>query len=207
MHDPKTQLAALIASRICHDLISPVGAISNGLELVALSDGGTNTPELDLISDSVDNANARIRYFRVAYGAANDTAMMKAADVRTILEGVNKGGRIRVVWAQDEDCSRSEAQLAFLGLQCVETALSRGGDITVSLAPQRIEIIARAERFSIDESTWGVIADPARLSGAPEGKIPLAPAQVQFALLPLLAADKGRQPSMSHDEASLTLVI
>lgn len=207
MHDPKTQLAALIASRICHDLISPVGAISNGLELVALSDGGTNTPELDLISDSVDNANARIRYFRVAYGAANDTAIMKATEVQAILNGVNKGGRIQVDWANDADCSRSETQLAFLGLQCVETALSRGGMITVSLAPQRIEIVARAERLSIDPATWGVIAEPALLDGAPSGKIPLAPAQVQFGLLPLLAADRGRKPSMSHDETTLTLVI
>jgi histidine phosphotransferase ChpT len=64
-----TEIAALIASRICHDLISPIGAIGNGMELMALSSGQEqSSPELDLISQSVENANARIRFFRIAYG-------------------------------------------------------------------------------------------------------------------------------------------
>ena len=49
-----TEIAALIASRICHDLISPIGAIGNGMELMALSSGQEqSSPELDLISQSV----------------------------------------------------------------------------------------------------------------------------------------------------------
>ena len=62
-------LAALVGSRICHDLISPIGAINNGLELLGMS-GDMSGPELELISDSVANANARIRFFRIAFGAA-----------------------------------------------------------------------------------------------------------------------------------------
>ena len=68
-----TEIAALIASRICHDLISPIGAIGNGMELMALSSGQEqSSPELDLISQSVENANARIRFFRIAYGSPTD---------------------------------------------------------------------------------------------------------------------------------------
>ncbi|HMS96693.1 MAG TPA: histidine phosphotransferase, partial [Tabrizicola sp.] len=59
-------LAALIASRICHDLISPLGAIGNGVELLAMERAG---PELDLLSESVAHANARIRLFRISFGA------------------------------------------------------------------------------------------------------------------------------------------
>jgi histidine phosphotransferase ChpT len=63
-----TEIAALIASRICHDLISPIGAIGNGMELMALSSGQEqSSPELDLISQSVENANARIRFFRIGF--------------------------------------------------------------------------------------------------------------------------------------------
>ena len=65
----KPDLAALIGSRICHDLISPIGAIGNGVELMMM-DGTAKTPELALIAESVANANARIRYFRVAFGSA-----------------------------------------------------------------------------------------------------------------------------------------
>ena len=60
-------LAQLVGSRICHDLISPVGAIGNGLELLAMAGGRTmpgGSAELELISDSVVQANARIRFFR-----------------------------------------------------------------------------------------------------------------------------------------------
>ena len=57
----KPDLAALIGSRICHDLISPIGAIGNGVELMMM-DGTAKTPELALIAESVANANARIRY-------------------------------------------------------------------------------------------------------------------------------------------------
>ena len=65
----KPDLAALLGSRICHDLISPIGAIGNGLELLMM-DGSAAGPEMALISESVGNANARIRFFRVAYGLA-----------------------------------------------------------------------------------------------------------------------------------------
>ena len=65
----ETTFATLIGSRICHDLISPIGAINNGIELIEM--GSTaSTPEMTLISESVVNASARIRYFRIAFGAA-----------------------------------------------------------------------------------------------------------------------------------------
>ena len=69
MSQTNVNLSALIGSRICHDLISPIGAINNGLELLGMS-GNTPGPEMELIHDSVGNASARIRYFRVAFGAA-----------------------------------------------------------------------------------------------------------------------------------------
>lgn len=62
-------IASLVGSRICHDLISPIGAISNGVELIGMTQG-TDGAEMSLINDSVQNANARIRFFRVAYGSA-----------------------------------------------------------------------------------------------------------------------------------------
>ena len=70
-------LAALLGSRICHDLISPIGAIGNGVELM-LMDGAGRAPEVALISESVDAANARIRFFRVAYGVSSPASRSRA---------------------------------------------------------------------------------------------------------------------------------
>jgi histidine phosphotransferase ChpT len=65
----RTDLTALVGSRICHDLVSPLGAIGNGVELLGLT-GIAPSPEMALIVESVENANARLRFFRIAYGAA-----------------------------------------------------------------------------------------------------------------------------------------
>ena len=118
------KLAALVGSRICHDLISPVGAINNGLELLGMS-GAVEGPELELISDSVLHANARIRFFRVAFGAAGDQQMGRA-EILSILEDVSKAGRMSYSWAPLEGSSRSDVRMVFLALLCLETALPYG---------------------------------------------------------------------------------
>ena len=85
-----TELNALIGSRICHDLISPLGAIGNGIELLTMS-GMSAAPEITLISESVDNANARIRFFRIAFGAASADAVTSHSEVTGILADVYRG--------------------------------------------------------------------------------------------------------------------
>jgi histidine phosphotransferase ChpT len=61
-------LAALLCSRVCHDVISPVGAINNGLEL--LDEGGADADAMDLIRTSALNASVRLKFARLAFGAA-----------------------------------------------------------------------------------------------------------------------------------------
>jgi histidine phosphotransferase ChpT len=70
-------LAALVSSRICHDLISPIGAINNGLELLNMSGASPVGPEMQLICDNVKSASARIRFFRIAFGAASDDPVVR----------------------------------------------------------------------------------------------------------------------------------
>ncbi|MEZ2131099.1 MULTISPECIES: histidine phosphotransferase ChpT [unclassified Sinorhizobium] len=61
-------LAALLCSRVCHDVISPVGAINNGLEL--LDEGGADEDAMDLIRTSALNASVRLKFARLAFGAS-----------------------------------------------------------------------------------------------------------------------------------------
>ena len=64
-------LAALLCSRVCHDVISPVGAIANGIELIDEgTDPETNDIAMDLIRASAKNASAKLQYARIAFGAA-----------------------------------------------------------------------------------------------------------------------------------------
>ena len=185
MGHSNVNLAALIGSRICHDLISPIGAINNGLELLGMAGAGTGTgPELDLISESVGNASARIRFFRVAYGAAGAQDMGRA-EVVSILQDMTRGGRLDLVYGPLDAQPRRAIRLVFLAIQCLETAMPYGGRIEVSLNDGEWTVRGHADKVTVDASLWQTL----------DGDVPddLAPAHVQFALLPVHAADAQRR--------------
>lgn len=168
----QTDLSALLGSRICHDLISPIGAIGNGVELLMM-EGGTPSPELVLIAESVAAANARIRFFRIAFGLSSGEQRLGRAELTKILADTSQGSRVSIDWQPSADVVRAEAKLAFLAIQCCESALAFGGRITVKLADGKWQVSARAERLRIEADLWDSLSKP---------KPDLAPAQVHFAL-------------------------
>lgn len=196
MADALPDFAALIGSRICHDLISPLGAIGNGVELLEMSGSGAS-PEVALISESVANANARIRFFRLAFGAAGGGGSVAGAEIRSILAAMTEGGRMKIDWQVAGDVPRPMAKLAFLALQCLETALAWGGKITVT-SEGGWKAEARAARLNIDDALWANLSAP-----APDPAI--APAQVQFALLPSEARAQGRSLGWSRASDGVTI--
>lgn len=189
-------LVALIGSRICHDLISPLGAIGNGVELLMMS-GAVAGPEITLISESVTNANARIRFFRISFGAAAPGQGVARSEVRSILDDMTRGGRLKIDWDLAGDAARTEVKLAFLALQCLETAMPFGGRIRVSTDGDLWRIGAEAPKLKLDPALW------ARLHGAETGEI--GAAQVQFALLPAELRRQGRRLDLQHDETAIAL--
>lgn len=182
MGQSNINLAALIGSRICHDLISPIGAINNGLELLGMSDAREG-PELELISESVGNASARIRFFRIAYGAASDQALGRA-EVVSILTDCMQGGRLSVVYGPLDAQPRWAVRMAFLAVQCLETSMPYGGRIEIACTNGAWDITGHSTKQSVDMSLWGL------LKGQEVDE--LAPAHVQFALLPAVATDARR---------------
>lgn len=93
MHELPTvsamDLGALMCSRVCHDIISPVGAIANGLELLDEgSDAETREIAMDLIRASAANASARLQYARIAFGAAgSERADIDTGDAEAVARG------------------------------------------------------------------------------------------------------------------------
>jgi histidine phosphotransferase ChpT len=175
--------SALVGSRICHDLISPLGAIGNGVELLELT-GIAQTPEMALIADSVTAAQARLRFFGIAYGAAESGLPLSRADIGATLAALTRGGRLCYVWDSEGEVSRQSAKAVFLMLQCMETAMPFGGKITVRRIAPGWEITAEAERMNVDDTLW--------TSLHARNRLPVSAAQVQFALLPLTLADMGK---------------
>ena len=193
----KPDLAALIASRICHDLISPIGAIGNGVELLAMEQGGPR-PEMALISESVANANARIRFFRICFGQASGDQRISRSEVASILGDLSRGGRVSYGWTSPADLSRREVRLVFLLLQCLETALAYGGKVAVTRSDLGWQVKAEAPRLKVDPALWEVLTEPRAPSE-------IAANQVHFALVPDELSRQGRRLITEIGETTIRL--
>ncbi len=183
-------LAALVGSRICHDLISPIGAIGNGVELLALTDGDTGA-EMELINESVQNASARIRYFRIAYGAAGEEQMVGRSEILSILAATARGGRINYIWKIDGEQPRRLVRAALLMLQAIEASLPLGGDIQITQDGDSWVMRGEGPRLAVDEELWNNLLSP-------QIGFHYTAAHVQFALLPSVLAEAGRHMQYKH---------
>jgi len=93
-------LAALLCSRVCHDLISPVGAVVNGMEVLEdTSDESTKTFALDLIKKSANQASARLQFCRLAFGAAGSAgATIDLGDAESVARGFIEDDKMKLGW-------------------------------------------------------------------------------------------------------------
>lgn len=193
----KPDISALLGSRICHDLISPIGAISNGVELL-LMDGVAKGPEMTLVAESVAHANARIRFFRVAFGQTSKDQRIGFAEIRSILQDMAHGSRTSVDWISGPDLSRRETKLAFLCILCLESALGQGGRITVDRGETRWTVSGTAPRLRIDPDLWESLSNP-------QAEAEIGAAQVQFLLVPEEIARQHRRLTVEISETEIRL--
>lgn len=202
MLDP-IHLAALVSSRICHDLISPIGAIGNGVELMIMDASGTSSQEMALIMESAGHANARIRYFRIAFGQCAPDQRIGRNEVLAILNDGAAGGRMKVTWDSPADLPRRDVKLAFLALMCVESALIQGGDVAIAMGEAGWSLTARAPRIKQDPALWGGLDRGASADAYDD----VAAGQVHFPLLALEAARQHRSVLVTGGEGDGALSI
>src|SRR5437588_8729047 len=126
-------LAALLSSRLCHDLISPVGAIINGLEVMEEDkDEETKTFALDLIKKSATQASAKLQFYRLAFGAAGSAgAQIELGDAEKAARGVLEDGKTALVWNLPRALvAKNRAKLLLNMLLVASGSIPRGGTLT-----------------------------------------------------------------------------
>src|SRR6201991_1587631 len=128
------ELAALLCSRVCHDLISPVGAIVNGLEVL----DDNPKPEdrdfaLDLIRKSAKTASARLQFCRLAFGAAGSSgAQIDLGDALTMAKGHIEDGKCTITWNLPRLLlPKNKVKLLLNMLVIAQQTIPRGGVLTV----------------------------------------------------------------------------
>jgi len=150
MSEPEIDFASLLCSRLCHDLLSPVGAMNNGIELLA----DEHDPEMrqrcmDLLAESAKSAADRLKFFRLAFGAAGGFgADVDPNDAKLVIEPmVTASGRTVLEWAVPAQMMPKRAVKILLNLVLLANdGLVRGGTLFVGAEARagEQEIVVRA---------------------------------------------------------------
>ena len=165
-------LASLLCSRLCHDMLSPVGALSNGLELLR----DEKDPEMrkrcmELLEQSAKASADKLKFFRLAFGAAGGFGqMVSVSEARELIAAlIGDSGRITLDWKVPRDelpkaAVKTLLNLAAMGIE----ALVRGGTLEVGaeMTKEASEIVIRAvgPRIAFDQT----------IGQALDGSLPLA---------------------------------
>lgn len=144
------ELAALVSSRICHDIINPVSAIANGLEMLGEeSDQGMRDAAMDLIRKSTAQASAKLQFARIAFGAAGSAgAEVDLRDAEKVSRDfVGGSGKHQVAWqGPPATLPKNKVKLLLNLVALGAVALPRGGVINVEIAgtPPAVSFVVRA---------------------------------------------------------------
>ncbi|MGH6785392.1 MAG: histidine phosphotransferase family protein [Novosphingobium sp.] len=210
MPDTSLDLASLLASRLCHDLLSPVGAMSNGLELLAEEkDPEMRRRCMELLEASAKASADKLKFFRLAFGAAGGFGdAVPVAEPRALVEAlIGESGRTQVSWALGaEELPKSAVKvllnLALIGIE----ALVRGGTLDIGA-----EVREGASEIAIRAAGPKIAFDPVigRALGGTLGEGELTSRTAPAAMIQSLAASLGGglQYALSDDALVMGAVL
>ncbi len=199
-------LASMMCSRLCHDLLSPVGALNNGLELLA----DETDPEMrkrcfELLEQSAVTSANKLKFFRLAFGAASGYGeMVEVGEPRAAIEAlIGENKRIEANWSlRDNKLPKDAVKILLNFANFAIEALIRGGklDIGVETRDKICEIVVRASGSNI--------AFDKTIGQALEGELPYAELSGRTApahMLHLLAQKNGG--GLQYQSSNETLVL
>ncbi|HEY5046788.1 MAG TPA: histidine phosphotransferase family protein [Rhizomicrobium sp.] len=166
------EFAALLVSRVCHDLVSPVGAVVNGLEVLEDErDAAMRADALKLVTSSAELAAARLKFARIAFGAAGSAgAEIDLSEVGRIMRGLAKGSKVEIDWqAANINWPKDWAKLLMNATLVAADGLPRGGRVTVETSADQV-----APNFAIRAAGQGarLLEDVERaVRGEPAGPL------------------------------------
>ncbi len=156
-------LSALLCSRVCHDIISPVGAIANGLELMddPETDAELKATALEMVRSSAKTATSKLKFCRIAFGASGSAAahidMGEAGDTAKAFVGDHKA---TLQWdAPRENRPKAEVKLLLNMVLLGLAGIPRGGVVTVTVDGKNFAVRAKGERAKVPQAMADVLLD------------------------------------------------
>lgn len=207
MTDDRVEFASLLASRLCHDMLSPIGAFANGLELLAdEQDPVMRARCLELLEQSARVSANKMKFFRLAFGSAGGFGDMVPADeARAAIVGIIGDGKpIDLNWMVTDASLPKPAVKIILNLAMILVdALVRGGRLDIGLESRDgmidMALRAEAERILVDKDVERILAEG---EGAADMTSRTAPA----VLVQAVARSHGGTVMLSR-ETPMTLLV
>ncbi|CAN2535308.1 Protein+phosphotransferase+ChpT [Methylocapsa aurea] len=199
-------LAALLSSRVCHDVISPVGAIVNGLEVLEEEkDAEMRGHALALIKSSAAEASARLQFCRLAFGAAGSKgAEIDTGDAEHVTRQLLADERTKLEWGVPRVLmSKNKVKLLLNLCLIADAAIPRGGVISVASTGSGDEIAFTLDAKGVNARIAAAI--PGLLAGLPEdGVVDARAIQVYYAGLVAQAAGLDVEISAQSEHVTIT---
>jgi histidine phosphotransferase ChpT len=201
-----TELAALLCSRLCHDMLSPVGALSNGLELLRDErDPQMRQRCMELLEQSARISADKLKFFRLAYGAAGGFGQaVPVEEPRALVQALlGDNDRIALAWAVGDDMLPKAAVKVLLNLAAIGIdALPRGGNLDIGAETRdgatEIAVRAAGARIAFDRT----------IGQALEGSLPddqLSGRTAPAHMIRLLAEERGGGLQYALSEGALVM--
>ena len=200
------RVAELLASRLCHDLVSPVGAVNNGLELMAEDlDPEMLQDALALADKSAKQASSTVQFFRLAYGQAGRQVDMGPAELKRLAEGYLTSQKAELAWDADALVLNGPEGGGKLLLNLIALAvetLQRGGTIRVEAAGdgQSVRVAGEGTNARLRDETRAAIANGADVAQ-------LSPRAVQGYFSRLVAQRMGGDLRVREDRDAVTFEV
>lgn len=198
--------ASLLCSRLCHDLISPVGAISNGIEILGDEDDEAMRKEvMKLLESSANQTSNRLKFYRLAFGAAGGIgAQVPIRDARNAAVSLFDGSPINLTWnAEIGEMDKSAVKLLLNMILVASESLIRGGDLLVNISVKAdkidLAVTVSAERIIFQDKARSMICSDTE---DPEMDPKLAPAYLASNVAKHL---NSKVECTDHSDNSLTL--
>lgn len=164
MDPERIELAAMVCSRVCHDVVNPVGAIINGLEVLdENSDQSLREVALDLIRKSATQASAKLQFARLAFGAASAAgATIDLREAETVTKGIIDSNKVTISWESYPGAPKKDVVKLLLNLVSIGlNAIPRGGKLSVTVVEGEgdptISIHAEGKNAKLSEEVLGFL--------------------------------------------------
>jgi len=206
MSDDRVDFASMLASRLCHDLLSPVGAFANGLELLAdEKDPAMRERCIDLLEQSARTSANKLKFFRLAFGSAGGFGeRVPPEEAKAAIEGIIGDRAITLNWMIGADPLPKPAVKIVLNLALILVdALVRGGRLDIGCETQasgiEIALHVEAERIFLD-------ADAERILAEGEGAAAMTSRTAPAILVQAVAAQNGGTVMLARETPTSLLV-